>query len=54
MWDIFKSLQNKFTKQFTPMKNIRNKKIKLKWMNRKIKRLIKETKLAYRIQKTSS
>ena len=43
MWDIFKSLLNKFTKQFIPMKKIRNnKEVKPKWMNGEIKRLIRE------------
>ena len=39
MWGIIKSLLNKFTKQFIPMKKIRyNKKVKPKWMNGEIKR----------------
>ena len=53
MWAIFKSLLNKFAKQFIPMKIIKNnKEVKTKWMNGEIKRLIKETKLTYQIPKT--
>ena len=53
MWDIFKSLLNKFAKQFIPMKKIRNnKEAKPKWMNGEIKSLIRKTKIAYQIQKT--
>ena len=52
MWNIFNSLLNKFTKQFIPMKRIRNnKEVKPKWLNGKIKRLIRETKITYEIQK---
>ena len=37
------------------MKRIRNnKEIKPKWINLKIKRVIRETKIAYQIQKTNS
>ena len=47
MWGIFKSILNKFTKQFIPMENVRNNtEIKPKWMNGEIKRLIRETKIA--------
>ena len=42
---IYLSHLNKFTKQFIPVKKIRNnKKVKPKWMNKEIKRLIRETK----------
>ena len=55
MWDIFKTLLDNFTKQFIPMRRIRkNKKVKPKWMNGEIKRLIKETRKAYQIQKSNS
>ena len=48
MWNIFKSLLSKFTKQFITKKKIRNnKEVKPKWMNGEIKRLIRETKIAY-------
>ena len=51
MWDIFKSILNKFTKQFMPMKKIRNnKKVKPKWMNWEIKRL-RKTIVVYQIKK---
>ena len=54
MWDIFKAFLNKFTKQFIPMKKIRNNmKVKPKQMNEEIERL-KETKIAYKIKKTNS
>ena len=37
------------------MKKIRNnKKVKPKWMNKEIKRLIRETKISYQIQNTNS
>ena len=53
MWDILKSLLNKFTKQFIPIKKKigENKGLKPKWMNGKIKILIRETKITYQIQK---
>ena len=56
MWDIFKSLLNKFTKQFIPLKkkNMYNKKVKPKWMNEKIETIIRETKIPYQIQRTNS
>ena len=55
MWNIFKLFLSKFIKQFIPMKKIRNnKKVKPKWMNEEIKRLIRESKIAYQIQKSSS
>ena len=54
MQDIFKSLLNKFIKQFIPMKKIDIIRKSNKWMNKEIKRLIRETKIAYQIQKNSS
>ena len=55
MWNIFKSFLNKFTEQLIPMKKIRNNKgVKSKWMNGGIRRLIRDTKIAYQIQKTNS
>ena len=53
MWDIFKSLLNKLQKN-SSMKKIRNKKVKLTWINGEIKIIIRETKIAYQIQKTNS
>ena len=53
--NIFKSLLNNFTKQFIPMKKNRNNKgVKPKWMNGRIKRLIREPKIAYQTRKTKS
>ena len=47
MWNIFKLLLNKCTKEFISLKRIRNnKEVKPKWMNQKIKRIIRETKTA--------
>ena len=47
--------RNKFTKEFIPTKRIRNnKEVKLKLMNGKIKRLIRETKIAFQIQKINN
>ena len=55
MWDIFKPLLEKFTKEFTPMRRIRNnKKVKPKQMNVEIKKCIKETGKTYWIQKVNS
>ena len=52
IWGIFRSLLNKFRKQFMPMKQImNNKKVKPKWMNVEIKRLIRGTKIFYHIKK---
>ena len=54
IWDILKSLINKLTK-FIPMKKItNNKEVKPKWINGEIKKIIRETKIAYQIQKTNS
>ena len=44
---IFFLLLNKCTKEFISLKRIRNnKEVKPKWMNQKIKRIIRETKTA--------
>ena len=53
MWDIFKSLLNKFKKQFIPMK--KSKEIyPPKWINGKIKIVLRETKIAHQIHNTIS
>ena len=50
-YGIYLSLLNKFTK-FIPVRN--NKEVKPKWMDGEIKRLTRETKIAYQIKKTNS
>ena len=52
MWDIFKSLLNKFTKQFISMKKIRNnEEVKPKWMIRNLKDLLEKLKYHSRPKK---